>query len=179
MAGEEQSGERNSHRTLDNRLELLIGAVDSRINLEVLIRNTQTLLGKRSVENDFEMHFLLFNALTLLADYGIDSATYDAIDREIADYILTCRKSTEADIMLCDLLIAHYPVERAARLSRLILIKCRWIGRRDAFWGELVWHRGGISPQFRSALLPVLDELRIDKRPSRISLSCRIDRVFT
>lgn len=154
-------------------LEHLIGVTgvpnESDVDELALRRSLRQILAKRSTSQEFEQHFTMFNALTLLNDYDVSREALDFVDAQLSNYIRTCRISSEADTMLCDLIVDHWPLERAVRLANVIAMECRNRGRRESFLRELVWHGSNLHPGLVNRIKEMANRLSLDSRPSRQS----------
>lgn len=105
----------------------------SGVDRNVLQSNMSRILRHRTAPVHFHWHFALFNAFTLLRSHTDDQEIFDLVDLALADYILTCRTDSEGNFMLIDLILDHWPADRAARLSRVILTGCRYKHRVKQF----------------------------------------------
>jgi hypothetical protein len=119
---------------------------------EAVLRHSLNLLKHRTTPEDFDRNFTIFNAISLLPDYITDERILDQVDSSLENYILTCRRASEADHMLCDLLIDHWPIERALPLSRTLLESCRYRHRVNEFLGMLDFLHRHLRPEFRLGL---------------------------
>ena len=156
-------------------LEHLIGVKnESYVDELELRRSLRHILAKRSTSQDFEKHFSMFNALSLLNDYEVSSEALDFVDTQLSSYIRTCRSSSEADIMLCDLILDHWPFARAVRLANVLALECRNRGRREHFVRELAWHGPRLHPGLADRMRELSFRLSLDNRPSRQSLGRQI-----
>ena len=124
------------------------------INEDRLKSNVSQILSWRRFPDDFEAHFTMFDALTLIQALNLSSELMSWIDGQLEDYILTCRKDTEAleNFMLCDLILDHYPLDHALKLSRQLLTSCRYGPRVDQFLSWVRSHRKGISRELEMGL---------------------------
>jgi hypothetical protein len=122
------------------------------VNEQEFRRNVKAILGKRTSDVDFSRHFTLFNALSMLASYSEKVELLDYVDAQLEDYILTCRSSSDANGMLCDLIVDHWPEERSVVLASVILEKCRYRHRVECLLHELDYHRFGRNREFRQQL---------------------------
>jgi RNAse (barnase) inhibitor barstar len=143
-------------------LEALIGLNNESEGAQSLddktLRANLKVLSRRSTPEDFEKHFAMFNALTLLPHETDKDDLLDEVDAVLEQYILTSRSESQgdsgADVMLNDLIVDHWPVERALRLSAVILERCRYRHRVESFLYELNYHRKGLRPpELREGLL--------------------------
>ncbi len=150
-------------------LERLIGVphgsedvVQSGVNEKELRSNIRRILSRRSSKKDFERHFALFNAFTLLGDHTNSQRSFDLVDSALEDYILTCRTKSEASVMLNDLIVDHWPPKRSLRLSLTILNRCRYRHRVLDFLNELRYHRHNFRPEFIGPLISKCKRQRVE-----------------
>jgi hypothetical protein len=156
------------------------GWTSKSFDVETMRRNIQ-VLRMRDDYIDFENHFSMFNAISLLPDFTKSKAILDEVDAALTDYILTCRKdSKKADpnLMLCDLIVAHWPIDRALKLSRLILEDCRYVFRIDALLGELSWHNVRYRPKYRAGIEALCCEYSKSRNARKRRLAALITRIF-
>ncbi len=123
--------------TLD---EMLGVEGDVPFNECTFLARVRKVLSKRTTDDDFEYNFLAFNAISCISDYSPTSHTLDGLDDLLEDYICRCRKASEADFMLCDLIVDHWYPDRVRRLIRALLLKTRYQHRRDQFFRHLTFH---------------------------------------
>jgi len=141
-------------------LEHLIGVpagmedvLQSGVDEKELRSNIRRILSRRRSKADFEKHFSLFNAFSLLGDHTRRQDLFDVVDAALENYILTCRTKSQASVMLNDLIVDHWPPKRSLRLALVILNRCRYKHRLQDFLNELRYHRPDFRPQFITPLI--------------------------
>ena len=124
------------------------------VDEERLRSNTREILSWRRYPNDFEAHFTLFCALGDVPNFYENPELLDWIDARVVDYILTCRRDTEAmaNFMLCDHILDHYPKDRAQMLSIVLLESCRYVHRLQEFLNWVHLHPDLIGESQREGL---------------------------
>lgn len=155
------------------------GETGSGVN-EGVLRHSLNLLKHRTTAEDFDRNFTIFNAISLLPDYVTDERILDDVDSALENYILTCRRASEADHMLCDLLIDHWPIERALTLSRTLLERCTYRHRVLEFASmiEFIGSTPHLRQEFRPAFVPVSNGWLSYRRAKRHELAQSILRAL-
>ncbi len=122
--------------TLDEMLGVTDGE-DNEFNEADFLARVGRYLRKRTTPDDFEMHFLAFNAISCISDYDPSAETLDLVDSLLDDYIRTSKKEAQADFMLCDLILDHWYPDRAGKHAKTILLETRYRHRRQQFYDLL------------------------------------------
>lgn len=161
-------------------LEWLIGCEHRVLDEARLRSNVSRILSWRRYPDDYEAHFTMFNALTGVPYYQPSADLLDWIDAQLADYILTCKSDSEAqaNFMLCDLIVDHWPEDRATRLATLILEKCRYKHRVRQLLSEVVYHRDQLSRGMEKIIRSLGQSFSKSDDPARQFLGTEMLRIL-
>jgi hypothetical protein len=143
--------------------------------------NVTQVLAWRRYPDDFEAHFTMLCALSGVPYFNPSDELMDWIDEQLSDYILTCRSDDNeagANFMLCDLILDHWPEDRAIKLVTLTLEHCRYLHRVQQILSWVAVHRDDLSPRIERAIRSLGISFMQDRDPARQCLGLEMVRIL-